>query len=541
MEPTSSPNEYGFGQPLNPEHPVSECAPALIELFQRQGLTAAGLAGHLGPAATNALYRGVPAAVRHALGTADIDVLIRAFLLHDAVPRSCFERAVGTSLTQVLIDARVATTTDTGAVRVVVDIRPHTIDGRDRWVFSDVDASLVDHVPGRDHVLGVGAASLSLLRSTPTTPVESVLDLGTGSGVQLLGQLGSAASVTGTDIHPRALDFARATVAGATVAGATVAGATTADGAADDTPGPQVELLTGPWFEPVSGRTFDRVTANPPFVVGPPEVDHIYRDSGLALDGATQKVASEVVDYLAPHGTAHLLGAWVHTAEGGSWRQRVASWLPSTGVTAWVMQRDVADPAHYVATWLEDESLDPRSAAGQERTARWLQYFADNDVTGIGFGFIAIQRIGDDEPSDILAEEMEQPFHGSLGPEVEEYFARAEWLRGKDRNDLSDCQFLVRPSAALEQVSLPDAESRQGFAPAVWRLTRTDGPRWSHDIDKHLASLLAGLNPQGLGLGETAELYAFAQGLDAEELVDSAVSAAVDLIRHGFLIPTDLL
>ena len=53
--------------------------------------------------------------------------------------------------------------------------------------------------------------------------------------------------------------------------------------------------------------------------------------------------------------------------------------------------------------------------------------------------------------------------------------------------------------------------------------------------------LLEGLNPQGLGLGETAELYAFAQGLDAEELVDSAVSAAVDLIRHGFLIPTDLL
>ena len=140
------------------------------------------------------------------------------------------------------------------------------------------------------------------------------MDLGTGSGVQLLGQLGSAASVTGTDIHPRALDFARATVAGATVAGATVAGATTADGAADDTPGPQVELLTGPWFEPVSGRTFDRVTANPPFVVGPPEVDHIYRDSGLALDGATQKVASEVVDYLAPHGTAHLLSL-IHISE----------------------------------------------------------------------------------------------------------------------------------------------------------------------------------------------------------------------------------
>ncbi len=76
-----------------------------------------------------------------------------------------------------------------GVVYFAFDIRPHIIVGENRLVFSDVDAGLVDHVPGPGPVLGVGAASLSLLQSTPQTPVESALDLGTGSGVQLLGQL----------------------------------------------------------------------------------------------------------------------------------------------------------------------------------------------------------------------------------------------------------------------------------------------------------------------------------------------------------------
>lgn len=98
-------------------------------------------------------------------------------------------------------------------------------------------------------------------------------------------------------------------------------------------------------------------------------------------------------------------------------------------MAAWIIQRDVADPALYVSTWLSDESVDVRSAEGQERSRRWLEHFRDHDVTGIGFGFVAIQRIADDEPSDVLAETMAQPVIDPLGPEVEEYFARIEWLR----------------------------------------------------------------------------------------------------------------
>ena len=50
---------------------------------------------------------------------------------------------------------------------------------------------------------------------TCRTPVDSALDLGAGSGVQALAQLGCASQVTLTDVHPRALDMAEATLAAA--------------------------------------------------------------------------------------------------------------------------------------------------------------------------------------------------------------------------------------------------------------------------------------------------------------------------------------
>ena len=116
-------------------------------------------------------------------------------------------------------------------------------------MFADVDGSMVHTETRPDHVLGVGAATLSLLRITPSSPARTVLDLGTGSGVQLVHALDSGAAGTGTDITPRCLELAEATLAINAL---------------------EAELLRGPWFEPVAGRRFDR-SYNPPFVVGPPE------------------------------------------------------------------------------------------------------------------------------------------------------------------------------------------------------------------------------------------------------------------------------
>lgn len=509
-----------FCPPLNPQVPLRSIAQELIAVFEEAGFNTHGIAAHLGPQVTEALYRGEPAAVEVATTKgSQMDLLIRLFLLHQPAPATELAEAVGSVLATKLVDANVATADKNGVVRIALDIRSHIIDGTSRWVFSDVDASVVDHVPGPDHVLGVGAASLSLLRTTPTTPVQSVLDLGTGSGVQLLGQLDSAENIVATDVHERALALAQATIA--------------------TTDAQNVEFRHGSWFEPVEGESFDRIVANPPFVVGLPEVGHVYRDSGLNLDGASELVISQAVEHLNPGGTAHLLAAWIHSSDE-AWQQRVASWLPRTGVSAWVLQRDVADPALYVSTWLKDESIDPRSVEGRERARLWLEHFRSNNVTGIGFGFVALQRIDDALPSEVTAEEIPQAFEDALGPEVEEHFMRSAWLRNLLPDEIGDKQFGLRPGVAREDIALANSDLGFGFTRATMRLTRTEGPRWTHEVDEHVASIVAGLNPQGLNLRETIELYAVANDYDPEELTTAAIPAITDLIRHGFLYPTEL-
>lgn len=495
-------------------------ARSLVDTLTSAGFTADGIPAHLGPDVTEALYRGEPGVVMHATNDGSrLSGLIRFFLLRRPMSGSELGDLLGARLVTSLIDENFVALTPAGELAVAIEARPHTIAGANQIVFSDLDASMTEHVPGPDHVPGVGAASLSLLSATPLTPVDSVLDLGTGSGVQALAQSGAAVNVVATDVHQRALDLAEATLAGAGV--------------------DNVELRQGSWFEPVAGERFDRIVANPPFVVGLPEVGHVYRDSGLDLDGATELVAGTAPGHLTDNGTAYMLGSWVHTRTQ-SWAARVASWLPKRGVSAWVIQRDVADPGMYVSTWLKDESIDPRSRAGIERTGQWLEHLRDNDVIGIGFGWIFLRDIGD-APTEVTAEEVLQPFSDPLGPEVDEYFRRTAWLRGKTGEEIAQARFMVRPGVARENVEVADAETGMGFESAVIRLTRTDGPRFSHEVDESLASVIAGLHPQGLSLEETVGLWAASQGIEDEsELVEAAVRAVVDLVRHGLVLPAEI-
>ena len=508
---------------VNSPIPDASLLRELADVLSAASFTADGIAAHLGPDATDALYRGEPGVVLHATrGGSQLDQLIRFFLLRRPFPPEQITQMLGRDLGLLLIDASLTTPTPSGEVTVAFDIRPHVIAGHERLVVSDCDASVTDVVPGRDHVLGVGAASLSLLSATPVTPVDRVLDLGTGSGVQALAQAGVARKVVATDIHQRALDLAEVTLAANRV--------------------DNVELRQGAWFAPVEGERFDRIVANPPFVVGLPEVGHVYRDSGLSLDGATELVVRETPDHLAEDGTACILGAWVHTVDE-SWQSRVASWLPSQGVSAWVLQRDVVDPGMYVSTWLKDESLDPRSPEAIERTQAWLAHFDDNNVHAIGFGWVFLRDIGD-HPSEITAEELSHPFTDPLGPEVEEYFLRAAWLRDKDADDVLDSRFLVRPGVAIEEVSVADTETGMGFTEEVVRVTRTDGPRFSHEINADLRTVLAGLHPNGLVLRDVVGIFASSRGIEGDQeiaaLEQSAVAAITDLVRHGVVVPADI-
>lgn len=217
----------------------------------------------LGPDAHAALGRGEPVPVRRAAaGGGDLGTLVRLFLVCDTLPAD----EVGDALAPLDVATAIASgllERDGDGVRAALDLRPLDAGTGTRWMLSDLDGAMRPRRAREDHVLGVGHASLSLLQAMPTDPVGSVLDLGTGCGVQAVRATDFADTVTATDVNARALVLAAATAALNEV---------------------EIELLEGSWFEPVAGRRFDRIVANPPFVVSTGRVEHTYRDSGLDLD-----------------------------------------------------------------------------------------------------------------------------------------------------------------------------------------------------------------------------------------------------------------
>lgn len=503
----------------------------LAQRLREVGYTSAGLNTALGFDGLAGLDRGEPEVVdmclrayekrcRYGSESADSSAAaladaIRLFVLGDPTDVS---RLLNNSLATALEEAGIIRRTEAGFTPGI-DVRPISVDGVERIVFSDRDASMTTYIPDENHVLGVGRASRSLLDITPTNAVERVLDLGAGCGIQALGQH-RAEAIVATDVHPRANLFAAATFA------------------ANDIQ--QAEIRDGSWFEPVADEQFDRIVANPPFVVGLPEVGHVYRDSGLNLDGATRLMVNKISDHLRADGTAHLLGAWVHE-DGTPWQQRIASWVPDEGMEVWVTQRDVASPAEYVGTWLRDESIDPRSQDGRERTQRWLEHFENENVVGIGFGYITIAKI--DGPSSVVCEEMPQPLAGPFRDEAAEYLLRSSWLRETSSTGVLNATYQLRPGVVLERLSQHNSESAPGFAPLLIRLSRTDGPRWAHEIDESVASILNALQPEAplTTLLDVMDMFGAFDGSEIEEVKRAVVPLIVDLVRHGFLIPTELI
>jgi hypothetical protein len=496
-----------------PEFSADFCARLRAALL-RSGYDADGVIDGLGGQAHAALGRGEPEpALRASLDAGDLGTLIRLFLLGTSEPADAVRRAIDpVSLDDALTTGLLRSSGVDEAVRAGLDLRPHGDDEGSWWVLADLDSDQSGARVRADHVLGVGHASLSLIRATTRRPVERLLDLGTGNGVQALHASRHARRITVTDVSSRALTLARATFLLNEL---------------------DVESLEGEWFVPVARRRFDQIVCNPPFVVGPPRVDYVYRDSGLGGDDASALVVRQLPAFLTEGGVGQLLASWLHV-EGEDWADRVSAWLPAE-TDAWFVQRDIADPALYVGTWLRDAGIDPRSAEGRAKAAAWLDWFAERDVEGIGFGFVTLRRTS--AAPTVVCEDLRQAYDDPLGAEAGRWLDRVDWLRAHER-DLMDTAFVVPPTVLLERVDEPGDE---GWSTTVRRLHRTDGPGWQHELDEMAAALLGGCaGAQGtLPLSDLLGLLAVGHGQALSELTEAALPIVTELVRHGMLVPAD--
>ncbi len=269
------------------------------------------------------------------------------------MPVADVERALP-GLVAPLVDAGVLARADE-EVCAGIDVRPYGDGDNDWWVVSDLTPGLDggSRRVGIDHVLGVSPASTTLAQLAVRDPVDRALDLGTGSGVQALHLAAHSGQVVATDLNPRALAMARIT-----------AGLC----------GVQVDLRAGDLLEPVAGERFGLVVTNPPFVVSPAGVERlVYRDSGLPGDEVVRRIVVEAPALLEDGGWCQVLANWVHVA-GRPWEERVQGWLAGSGCDAWVLQREVLDPAAYAQLWLADAGLEG-TAAWAPRYDGWLAWF----------------------------------------------------------------------------------------------------------------------------------------------------------------------
>jgi hypothetical protein len=330
-----------------------------------------GVADRLGPLAGAPLQRHETVPARRATAGGDaLDLLLRLFPLQAEVD----ERTARAALPVDDLLATGVVEVSAGELRALLDLRPYCEpDGPPWWVVSDLGSGLDGrHRPlARDHVLGVGGASTTLAQLTVRSRAERVLDVGTGCGVQALHASRHSSVVVATDVSARALRLAGMTAE------------------LSDVP---VDLRAGDLLRPVEGETFDLIVSNPPFVVGAPAggARHTYRDAGLDLDGVGARLSGEAPGLLRPGGTFQMLANWVQLA-GESWEERVAGWLPARGVDALVVQREVLDPAEYVATWLRDAG-EEGSAGYVDDYDSWLGSLEDAGVQGIGFGLVNVRR-----------------------------------------------------------------------------------------------------------------------------------------------------
>src|SRR5579859_1289640 len=364
----------------------------LREALLKAQYTVDGCLEALGPIAYSALSRNESVAASRAVRPDDspISSLIKLFVLQESVDRSAAARAL--PLDEALGGGLLSEDRVDDTVRAKVDIRPYGESDVDWWLVSDLGAGLVTghNAPMRpDYVLGVGGASTTLAQLTVREPVDRALDLGTGCGVQALHLSRHAGRITATDLNLRALEFARLTAA--------LSLAEDAD---------RIDLRSGDLFEPVRDTRFDLIVSNPPFVISPESAQgagrFIYRDASLPGDELCRRFLEQVPAYLAEDGYCQILANWLHV-EGVDWRERVAPWVRGTGCDAWVVQREVQDPAEYAELWLRD-SGDYGKPQYVERYQAYLDYFATNRIDAVGFGWITLRATGAEVPAIRLEE-----------------------------------------------------------------------------------------------------------------------------------------
>ncbi|HRW20169.1 MAG TPA: class I SAM-dependent methyltransferase [Dermatophilaceae bacterium] len=490
--------------------------PDLLALLRADLAAAAytvdGVQDLLGPVAAGALHREqrLPADLATRDRPEPLAVLVRLLALGFPVAWDDADRALPTLRADGAVRLGIARA-EGADLRGTCDLRPYADERHVWWVASDLSEIATGRPLAETHVLGIGNASTTLAEWTVRRRSGSALDLGVGSGVQSLHLATHCDAIVGTDTSERALAFARFTA---------------------ELNGVQLDLRQGSLLEPVAGQRFDLVVSNPPFVITPRAAGvpvYEYRDAGLVGDGVVETLVREVGEHLRPGGVAQFLGNW-EIRRGHDWRDRWREWLDGTGLDAWVIQRDVQDPAQYAELWARDAGQRRGAAAYEVMYAAWLADFADRQVEGIGFGVVTLQRPAGEREPWVDLDEVGGPVAPAVGQALDAGLRARTALAEGGAAYLLDTRWRVAGDVTEERHSRPGDDD-----PSVILARQGGGLRRVVRLDTPTAALLSVCDGE---LTARAALAAIAELLEQPEadVVASVLPTLSGLVAHGMLV-----
>jgi methylase of polypeptide subunit release factors len=360
-----------------------------------------------------------------------------------------------------------------------------------------------------DHVLGVGAASVTLAGMTVRRKVARALDLGSGAGIQAFLAASHADLVVGTDVSARALAFAEFN--------ARLNGIT------------NVQWRAGSLYEPVRSETFDLIVSNPPFVISP-ESSFTFRDSGLPADIVSQQVVQGAGVRLANGGFACILFNWYHQ-DGSDWAARPAEWAADAGCDALLICFKSTDPLTYASEWLRS-SLGPDCPDYGRRLDQWGAYYEQTGAGQISGGVMILRRRM--APSHWFSARRLGSTRcvGPCGGQIERMVAAEDLLAGiRSDQELLQCRLQLSDDHTLRH-ELKISDGR-------WMLDKQTlhtqtGMLFSGDLDVVTAELLARCDGRNT-LGEAITATAKSMRLEADKLQPACLTAVRKLLQSGLL------
>ena len=402
-------------------------------------------------------------------------------------------------------------------MRALFDVRPHAAclpDGdHDWWVISDLGEAQTGRPLAADHVLGIGGATLTLLGMTVREQVDSALDLGCGCGIQAMYLATHASRVVATDVSARACAL------------------TQFNAALNET---TIDVREGSLFEPVAGETFDLIVSNPPFVITPDSVRGTaglleYRDGGMDRDNLIAVILRDAPLCLNVGGTLQMLANWEIPASRDpdtQWAQRVDAWLEGLPVDAWVVQRDVLEPARYVDMWIRDSGgqLMPRADYDRAFTS-WLVDFRRAGTGAIGMGFVALRRLDEAEAASggVRAYDLALDGHAPRGRDV-------SWALSALRAPELWDTVLTRASDVREERHFVPGSAD----PELLILHQGGGLGRSVPVSSAVSAVV-GASDGELTVGQIASAVAMLTSVEVEDVRAEVEAPLRDLIRWGFL------